>query len=165
MSMRIKRYGDWIEYVAESGKTFYYNDKDGSFQWEHPYGAEHTRAGKRKDNNNNTNAAKHSHHTTATINSDHAENSNSIHKHNTNYNITDNKDSLATTDNPHYPWKAYIDPESGSVFWYNEVTFVSQWEMPAEFEAEVQAEMVSFYTRALNIFEIFTFSADLNTKS
>jgi hypothetical protein len=45
MSMRMKRYGDWIEYVTEGGQVFYYNDKDGSFQWEHPLGPEYARPG------------------------------------------------------------------------------------------------------------------------
>ena len=44
MSMRIKRCcGDWIEYVTEAGLVFYYNDRDGSFQWEHPLGEAYAR--------------------------------------------------------------------------------------------------------------------------
>jgi hypothetical protein len=34
--MRLKRVGDWIQYSAEGGQTFYYNDKNGEFQWEDP---------------------------------------------------------------------------------------------------------------------------------
>jgi hypothetical protein len=36
MSMRLKKVGDWIQYVTESGPTFYYNDKNGEFQWVDP---------------------------------------------------------------------------------------------------------------------------------
>jgi hypothetical protein len=34
--MRLKRVGDWIEYMTEIGKTFYYNEKTGDFRWENP---------------------------------------------------------------------------------------------------------------------------------
>jgi hypothetical protein len=34
--MKLKVVGDWIQYVTEAGKTFYYNPKNGNFQWEHP---------------------------------------------------------------------------------------------------------------------------------
>lgn len=36
-SMRLKRIGDWIQYSTEGGKTFYYNDKNGEFQWANPH--------------------------------------------------------------------------------------------------------------------------------
>ncbi len=54
--MRLKRFGDWIEYTTESGKTFYYNDRDGSFQWEHPLGPEHTPQANRAAVSSNTSA-------------------------------------------------------------------------------------------------------------
>jgi pyruvate/2-oxoglutarate dehydrogenase complex dihydrolipoamide acyltransferase (E2) component len=106
MSMRMKRYGDWIEYVTESGQTFYYNDKDGSFQWEHPLGQAYARPG--------------AHPGPSRTSGD---------------NSLDASEGIAAAD-AHYPWKAYLDPDSGSVFWYNELTHVSQWEMPAEFGME-----------------------------
>lgn len=34
--MRLKKIGDWIQYCTESGQTFYYNDKNGDFQWVNP---------------------------------------------------------------------------------------------------------------------------------
>lgn len=34
--MRLKKVGDWIQYSTESGRTFYYNDKNGDFQWVNP---------------------------------------------------------------------------------------------------------------------------------
>lgn len=35
-SMKLKRIGDWIEYHGQGGKTFYYNESNGQFQWERP---------------------------------------------------------------------------------------------------------------------------------
>jgi len=35
-SMRLKRMGDWIQYMTESNNTFYYNEKTGEFQWASP---------------------------------------------------------------------------------------------------------------------------------
>jgi len=124
MSMRIKRHGDWIEYTTESGRTFYYNDKDGSFQWDPPFATNNATANNKTATNNKTNS------TSASA---------------TNYTTTTTTTTDPAEQNAHYPWRAYIDPESGSVFWYNEVTFVSQWELPAEFEAEAygQEETVS----------------------
>ena len=34
--MKIKIKGDWIEYVTEFGRPFYYNEKNGRFQWTDP---------------------------------------------------------------------------------------------------------------------------------
>lgn len=34
--MRLKRVGDWIQYSTEAGQTFYYNEKNGDFQWVNP---------------------------------------------------------------------------------------------------------------------------------
>lgn len=34
--MRLKRMGDWIQYSTEAGQTFYYNDRNGDFQWVDP---------------------------------------------------------------------------------------------------------------------------------
>jgi hypothetical protein len=34
--MRLKKVGDWIQYCTEAGQTFYYNDKNGDFQWSNP---------------------------------------------------------------------------------------------------------------------------------
>ena len=50
-----------------------------------------------------------------------AEKSNEIHSDAT----TDGSDSFDMKS-----WKPYKDPESGSIFWYNSVTQVSQWECP-----------------------------------
>ena len=54
MSMRLKREGDWIHYITERGRTFYYNEKDGSFQWEHPSLSNHVPGGHIEDQKSNT---------------------------------------------------------------------------------------------------------------
>lgn len=43
--MRLTKIGDWIKYVTESGKTFFYNDKTNDFQWDNPAGTGHEFAG------------------------------------------------------------------------------------------------------------------------
>lgn len=35
-NMKLRKQGNWIEYVTEQGKTFYYNEKNGDFQWVPP---------------------------------------------------------------------------------------------------------------------------------
>ena len=34
--MKLRKYGDWIEYITDHGKTFYYNEINGDFQWVPP---------------------------------------------------------------------------------------------------------------------------------
>ncbi len=41
--MRLTKVGDWIKYVTESGKTFYYNERSNDFQWDDPVGTGHVR--------------------------------------------------------------------------------------------------------------------------
>jgi hypothetical protein len=43
--MKLKRNGEWIEYVTEFGHNFYYNENSGKFQWTDP-NAPDTGAGK-----------------------------------------------------------------------------------------------------------------------
>lgn len=35
-SMKLRKNGDWIEYITEFGKPFYYNEVNGKFQWNDP---------------------------------------------------------------------------------------------------------------------------------
>ena len=132
MSMRLKRYGDWIEYVTESGRTFYYNDRDGSFQWERPLEAGGGGSGGGKGKQQNA--------TSITSSGESAGIAYSIEGITAGAHEVQQQRQQHEQDyqqqhavNQHYPWRAYLDPECGSVFWYNEVTHVSQWDMPAEF--------------------------------
>ena len=36
--MRIKKMGSWIQYSGPGGRTFYFNEETGFFQWERPAG-------------------------------------------------------------------------------------------------------------------------------
>lgn len=36
LSMRLKKVGDWIQYSTGAGRVFYYNDKNGDFKWVTP---------------------------------------------------------------------------------------------------------------------------------
>lgn len=113
MSMRLKREGDWIQYTTEGGKTFYYNEKTCSFQWEDPFA---TKTAKTK--------------ITVQASSDSAEG----YDHNKDASIAVNNDS---NKNGEYSvestvWKPYMDETTGHVFWYNHVTKISQWENPFE---------------------------------
>ena len=34
--MKLRKHGDWIQYITDHGKTFYYNEINGDFQWVPP---------------------------------------------------------------------------------------------------------------------------------
>lgn len=124
--MRLKKIGDWIHYMSEGGQPFYYNEKNGEFQFESPFEPgsgkltslrKGSGGSKRKDEQNpfsisdDEMSAKSS--------------SNSIQKQPLNASVSDFSD-LDDKKN----WKPYKDPDSGGLFWYNEITGVSQWECP-----------------------------------
>jgi hypothetical protein len=120
MSMRLKRVGEWIQYVTESGQTFYYNDKNGEFQWVNP----HTEKQERENTLKNS----------EDIRKGNSRDRNTM----TNDNVDNNdykRNSFNRNDSDLYktgPWKPYQDPETGTIFWYNSETKVSQWECPEE---------------------------------
>ena len=89
-SMKLRKNGDWIEYVTEFGKPFYYNETDGRFQWTDPNHEAKTETNKALDQG---------------------------------------------------PWKAYRDPDSGDIFWYNHETNISQWNCPFDAPAEEHDEV------------------------
>ena len=93
--------------MTEGGQTFFYNDKNGEFQWSDPV-VEDKNKSILQNNNNVVN-------TTTTV---------------TNIN-TNNSNNTTNKVNPELgDWRPYKDPETGSVFWYNIVTKISQWECP-----------------------------------
>jgi hypothetical protein len=96
--------------MTEGGQTFFYNDKNGEFQWSDPVAADDKSKNILQNNTAivNTNPSVTSSNTTATTTT-----------------------STTTKVNPELgDWRPYKDPETGSVFWYNIVTKVSQWECP-----------------------------------
>jgi len=119
--MRLKQIStDWIQYVTEKGQLFYYNDADGSFQWENPL-------------------LQHEHDPSPTGKTTKG----GMISGTTSIGITTASSTIGSRPSMHDKdyvdlsssmWKAYLDPDSGSIFWYNEETHVSQWEMPQEIE-------------------------------
>lgn len=103
MSMRLKKVGDWIQYVTESGPTFYYNDKNGDFQWVDPSKQTYTHTGSHVDGSTDAGGE------------DEAA-------------AGGGPDPTTGSGD----WKPYKDPATGNVFWYNKVTKISQWECPLE---------------------------------
>ena len=120
-SMRLKKYGDWIEYVTDTSQTFFYNEKNGEFQWHAPPGHPKYKA----DASSGTSPDKSVAQTmlgNVTTGSNIGEGENSA-------------DPDATHGNgkgggENSEWQPYKDPDSGSIFWYNTVTHVSQWDCP-----------------------------------
>lgn len=120
--MRLTKVGDWIKYVTESGKTFYYNQVTNDFQWDDPTGTGHVRSERQRttaDNEaeiiavNNLDTNYHDNNSSGKK----SESSNS------------RKETAAAGDNNN-PWRPYLDAETDTIFWYNSVTQVSQWECP-----------------------------------
>lgn len=111
MSMRLKKVGDWIMYRADRGPAFYYNEKNGEFQWETP-----------------TTAHSNSKMTMSSGGAGGGEDVDS----------SDGKTSAtqpvsgSQTESSSAVWRPYVDPATGHIFWYNQVTNVSQWECPDE---------------------------------
>ena len=118
MSMRLKREGDWIQYTTEGGKTFYYNEKSCSFQWEDPFATLQAKSKISVQPSHSTSAGESQ--------SDVRHNEPTIDLPSTS---TERKLDIEqrTTE-----WKPYLDESTGHVFWYNHVTKVSQWENPFE---------------------------------
>jgi hypothetical protein len=136
MSMRLKREGDWIQYTTEGGKTFYYNEKTCSFQWEDPF---ITKSAKSKvivqpsySTSSDTHEQEEKKNSTTNERKKPQDNNSS--------NDSDDVLNFLKTD-PNYrheqtDWKPYTDESTGHVFWYNHVTKVSQWENPFEQQSQ-----------------------------
>jgi hypothetical protein len=127
--MRLKREGDWIQYTTEGGKTFYYNEKTCSFQWEDPF---ITKSAKSKI------IVQPSYSTSSDTHEEEKKHSGMDRKKLPENSSNDSDDVLnfLKTD-PNYrheitDWKPYTDEATGHIFWYNHVTKISQWENPFE---------------------------------
>ena len=102
--MRLKRVDEqWLQYVTEAGRTFYYNERSGSFQWQHPK----THPGEQKDGSGGIGGSS----SASSVSS------------------TKGLNVSAPTDLSS-DWQPYTDEQSGAVFWYNSATQVSQWHPP-----------------------------------
>ncbi len=102
--MRLKKQGEWIQYHTEKGKTFYYHETTGNFQWEDPAFHVPSFLRRRTTTDDATGGVAA---TAADVDDRHHRN-----------------------DDEQQPWKGYTDPASGALFWYNHVTGQSQWDCP-----------------------------------
>ena len=114
-SMRLKRVGDWIQYLTETGQTFYYNEKNGEFQWVDP--------AEGSSENDVLMKKKNSH---ATVG-------------NGGKGLGRKMSSKLSFDMK--SWKPYKDPETGGLFWYNSKTQISQWECPFDEMEELRERL------------------------
>ena len=130
-SMRLRKHGDWIEYITETSQTFFYNEKNGEFQWTAPPGVVPRSASKA-----DTTPIPATHSITP-AKSKREQQGTPEHNLLTSQPeagvFTPQMSTEKTDDGPvHTDWQPYKDPESGNIFWYNTVTQVSQWECPLE---------------------------------
>ncbi len=105
MSMRLKRVDEqWLQYVTEAGRTFYYNERSGSFQWQHPKTHPECVGGSGGSSSS------------ASSSGSSAAASRGL--------------SVSAPADLSPDWQPYTDEQSGAVFWYNSATLVSQWHPP-----------------------------------
>jgi hypothetical protein len=109
MSMRLKKVGDWIQYSTGAGRVFYYNEKNGDFKWVTP---------ESEAEGSSSNGAS-SAHPTSTAQAESAHHSGG-----------GSGAGGSAVDEELSNWRAYRDPNTGAIFWFNKVTHVSQWECP-----------------------------------
>jgi ankyrin repeat protein len=130
-SMRLRKHGEWIEYITETGRAFFYNEKNGEFQWTPPPGvvpqsaATYTEPGNvattmsEKSPDKTDSANPFSTGSPESVNNEYTNNNNSV-------------DVSIHSAPPPSDWQPYKDPDSGEIFWYNSVTQVSQWDCPLD---------------------------------
>jgi hypothetical protein len=130
MSMRLRRVGNWVFYTAEEGKTFYYNDNTGEFQWTSPFEATE-QTSQRSNPSTKGNSRKEE------------QQSNGFANEYTELKTNDggHLEEQCDDDLPEYvritAWRPYWDVNSSLIYWYNHDTLISQWESP--FEGLVQS--------------------------
>lgn len=110
MSMRLKKHGDWIEYVTGTGRPFFYNERNGEFQWDNPL---HAAISSQSEKGTAATSPVKSLETAAATAAS-----------------PDQKQTTTQELSEEESWRPYKDPETGALFWYNHVTCVSQWDEP-----------------------------------
>jgi ankyrin repeat protein len=147
VNMKLKRKGDWIEYVTEEGKTFFYNEKNGDFSWVEPtFGRAFRAANVPTDPETSTTRSPLPdpeskmgqgtqwavQQTSMHVHS--APGADTYHQEHNAYDTAATEghtgDGVFEVDPAHVlhntDWKPYNDPATGFVFWYNHVTNMSQ---------------------------------------
>ena len=112
MSMRLKKVGDWIQYSTGAGRIFYYNDKNGDFKW--------ITQDVQADNNSSQSNVPSTIQQKQERQEDKSKNTTTGMEH----------ESSAPPSDSLSDWRAYKDPNTGAIFWFNKRTNVSQWECP-----------------------------------
>lgn len=115
LSMRLKKVGDWIQYSTGAGRIFYYNDKNGDFKWVTP------------EIDTSVASAKHSD-LPFSPNTQHQDSGSPFKKQSNSSSATTSAKApqVAAAAHEEMPaelseWRAYKDPGTGAMFWYNEV--------------------------------------------
>ena len=137
--MRLKKLGDWIQYATCNGQTFYYNQKNGEFQFTYPESLLKKQQSQRKNSDiiepTIRNVNSHS-------NSNSSNNSNNQSRSSMKMpsppksvpNSTKNDENNKFGD-----WRPYMDPDTGFIFWYNLITEVSTWDCPIEIQLKTES--------------------------
>ena len=138
--------GDWIHYITEGGQPFYYNDKNGEFQWEPPDGLPGAKLIAKKSNPSAVEAG---------LPGEAGKSSNQASKSSEMLQMTSAVNVPAVVDTfnssaselpvgeehaDEYEWHPYKDADTGALFWYNHITGVSQWECPYDPPAGTEAQ-------------------------
>ena len=134
--MRLKKVGDWIHYITEGGQPFYYNDKNGEFQWEPPDSLGGSKLITKKSNptaivddsnsNKSSNQASRSNEMIIAPVTTLGTSTASVMEQVETAPITEELNQPVDE----YEWHPYKDADTGALFWYNHITGVSQWECP-----------------------------------
>jgi len=137
--MRLKKVGDWIHYITEGGQPFYYNEKNGEFQWDSPLAVggitgapTGSGTGLKAKMSSSVLNRKPSVATTSGANTSTGDVKNKEISAVSSNQVTTEPAAEGGAEEPaqEYEWRPYKDPDSGALFWYNESTGISQWECP-----------------------------------
>lgn len=132
--MKLKKQGDWIHYATENSKPFYYNESTGDFQWIDP-----TEPIVEVDNEGLETSRSNFETEIRKIDLSDKESDEHVSVHSSPRSASSLRNSPLTENASLGDWKPYMDPTSGFVFWFNQVTQLSQWECPAEIREQAIA--------------------------
>ena len=115
LSMRLKKVGDWIQYSTGAGRIFYYNDKNGDFKWVTP------------EVDTSATSAKHSD-VPISPNTKHQDSGSPFKNQSSCSSVATSAKVPNAAAQENVPtglseWRAYKDPGTGAMFWYNEVFY------------------------------------------
>ena len=138
-SMRLKKLGEspWIQYSGPGGRTFYFNEDTGKFQWERPLnarGASFTTGRIPSSSSSSPSYAAAAEALTggrSATTAKAASRDDSGNNYEEGGSAADHWASAAAAMAAVSAWAKYPDPESGEFYYYNHDTGESSWEPPA----------------------------------